>query len=773
MNGISNTPEAGPGDTAGAGRDPSSGKSSFWLRALGHRRRYLFVAGLMALLLVPGLLQLESDNSPEVFFLRESPSQVTFAEHRRLFPGGESLRLVLRGEAALERDGLRFLDELGREVEQLPGVRSVASLAFHHDRGNWPPRDLAAFRERVLANRLDLAAGFVGGGGRTTTLLVELDGSNRKARLEMLAKLESLLAAAPAGLTTEIVGLAELNRALDASSREIDRVFFPLLALFALAILMATVRDLRDVLPPLLFVGLCLLLTLAPMDYFGAKLNLVLATLPPLVFAIALATSLHLLLHCRHLEDAVPGVVHDRLPFLARTLEEKTWPLLWSGITTVVGFASLLTSPVAPIRSLGLWAAVGLGFLTLAAFFVLPALLLTFGGHRRHRTPPFEKEARQLGRRLADWSFHHRRGVLGAALVSSLVAAAGLPFLTTQSNAVRYLAPEHPQRRAIEKLEADGIGTAAVELRITLPPAGGGPAPFATALAVDNLAELANVLSTREDVLGVLDAGTVLRDAAREVVSSPFAAGLQQQLVLEAMASDVRGQKVLSQLLDAGRTSARVLVFVRQSGAEELFRGIDAFEHAARDLFPEATVSTTGEYPLLLESQRYLISTLLISFGTTLLTITVLFAILLKNLRLTLIALLPNLWPIVCVYGLMGWFGIQLDIATVMVSSIALGLVVDDTLHTLGHFRGLHPQLGPREALVQVFESAAPVYCLNALVLVAGFGVCALSSFAPIALFGGICAATILVAVVGDIVLLAALLGTVPERDFQALMARR
>lgn len=773
MDGISNTPEGGPEvDPEGAAFGPGHGTSSFWLRTFVHRRRYLFFAGLLALLLLPGLLRLESDNSPEVFFLRESPSLFSLNEHRRLFPGGESLRLVLRGELALEREGLRFLDELGRELEQLPGVRSVASLAFHHDRGNWPPRDLAAFRERVLTNRLDLAAGFVGGEGNTTTLLLELDRGDRKARLAMLARLETLLASAPDGLETEIVGLAELNRALDASSREIDRVFFPLLALFALAILLLTVRDLRDVLPPLLFVGLCLLFTLAPMDFFGAKLNLVLATLPPLIFAIALATSLHVLLHCRQLEDAVPGRVNDRRPFLARTLEEKTWPLLCSGITTVVGFASLITSPVAPIRSLGLWAAVGLTFLTLAAFFVLPALLLTFGGHRRHRTPPFEQEARRLGRWLADWSFRHRRGVLVVALVSSLVAMAGLPWLGTQSNAVHYLAPEHPQRRAIEKLEADGIGTAAVELRITLPPASGGPAPFATALAVDNLAELANVLGKREDVLGVLDAGTVLRDAAREVVSSPFAAGLQQQLVLEAMASDERGREVLSQLLDESRTSARVLVFVRQNGAEELFRGIDAFEHAARDLFPEATVVATGDYPLLLESQRYLISTLLISFSATLLTITVLFAILLKNVRLTLIALAPNLWPIVCVYGLMGWFGIQLDIATVMVSSIALGLVVDDTLHTLGHFRMLHARLGQREALVQVFESAAPVYCLNALVLVAGFGVCALSSFAPVALFGSICAATILVAVVGDIVLLSALLGTLPERDFEGLLAR-
>ena len=744
----------------------------FWRRILARKALGVALSLLVFLLLLPGLLRLRSDNSPAVYFVSGSPAVAAYAEHRRLFPGGESLRLVLRGDGVFSRDGLRYLDELGRELGALPGVAHVSSLAVHHERGGWPPRDPAAFRQRVLTNQLDRAAGFVAEDPRLTTVLIELAEQDRAARAATLGELDALLARRPAGLAAELVGLAQLNRALDASSREIGRVYFPLLALFALLILWATVRDLRDVLPPLLFVGLCVSATLAPMGYAGAELNLVLATLPPLVFAIALATSLHLLLHCRHLEDAVPGAVADRRPFLAATLEHKAWPLLWSGSTTVAGFASLMTSPVAPIRSLGGWAALGLTFLTVAAFFVLPPLLATFGGHRRHRTPPFERQARQLGQTLARFSFRHRQRILGLTALSTLVAAAGLPLLEVESNALHYLAEGHPQRQAVERLERDGIGTAAVELRITLPPAGGGPAPFATALAVDPLAELAQVLNQRQDVLGVLDAGTALRDAAREVVITPFAAAMQQQLVLDAMAGDVRGREVLSQLLSPDRTSARLLVFVRLEGAEALFRSIDAFLAAARVQFPEAEVSATGEYPLLLESQRYLLSTLIYSFGSTFLSIALLFFLLLRSVRLTLIALAPNVWPIVCIYGAMGLLQVPLDIATVMVSSIALGLVVDDTLHTLGHFRQLAPEMGHEAALVHIFEAAAPVYCLNALVLVAGFGVCALSSFGPIARFGGVCAATILIALVGDIVVLGSLLAAAPEKAWRRLLGR-
>lgn len=765
--------ESDPGERAAEPSSQPAAASGFWLRMLARKSILVGASALLALLLLPGLLRLRSDNSPGVFFVSGSPAVAAYAEHRRLFPGGDNLRLVLRGDAVFTSSGLRFVGQLGKEVAGVPGVAHVSSLAVHHDRNGWPPRDPEAFRARLQDNKLDRAAGFISADGRTTTLLVELATASKEERLATLVRLDALLAEAPAGIATEIVGLAELNRALDASSGEINRIYFPLLAFFALVILLITVRDLRDVWPPLVFVGMCLLATLAPMGYAGAELNLVLATLPPLVFAIALATSLHLLLHCRHLEDAAPGATVDRRPFLALTLDHKLWPLLWSGTTTVAGFASLLTSPVAPIRSLGGWAALGLAFLTAAAFFVLPPLLASSGGHRRNRTPPFERQARELGRRLASFSFRRRRAIVIITAVATVGAALGLPFLGVESNAVRYLAKDHPQRLAIEALEKDGIGTAAVELRIDLPPSGGGPAPFASAQNVDALGDLAGVLGQRPDVFGVLDAGTVLRDATREVATGPFAAGFQQQLVLDAMAGDVRGREVLAQLLDASRTHARLLIFVRSTGAEELFKSIDAFLAAARATFPEAQVEATGDYPLLLESQRYLLSTLLYSFGSTFLSIALLFFVLLRSVRLVLIALAPNVWPIVCIYGAMGWLGVPLDIATVMVSSIALGLVVDDTLHTLGHFRQLAPEMGHEAALVHIFEAAAPVYCLNALVLVAGFGVCALSSFAPVARFGGVCAATILIALVGDIVVLGALLGSAPASAWDRLLGRR
>jgi predicted RND superfamily exporter protein len=148
----------------------------------------------------------------------------------------------------------------------------------------------------------------------------------------------------------------------------------------------------------------------------------------------------------------------------------------------------------------------------------------------------------------------------------------------------------------------------------------------------------------------------------------------------------------------------------------------------------------------------------------TLLAVTLILRLLLPGTRLTILSLLPNLWPVAGMLGVMGWLGVPLDIATVMVASVALGLAVDDTLHTLGHFRQLAPRQGAREAVAHTLEITAPAYLLTGVILAAGFGVCTLSDFAPVARFGALSATAIVLAVLGDLFLLPALLSLTPSK---------
>lgn len=748
------------------------------LRRPGVRRLVLAATVLAVAALLPALFRLETDNSPRSFFVHGSSGVEAYERFGEIFGSDLGLRVLVDGPGVFGREGLHYLGRLEDELAQIDGVLRVSGLARHHRRFGWPPEDPASFRLRAMDDELDRSAGWIDKAGQCATILLQIEERrDATARDELLSQIVATITAGtsgslspPAGVRTQLLGLPVLNRDLDRSSAEIEERYLPLLVLFAVVLMLVFVRDPLELPAPLLFVGLCQLLVLGAMSLSGQTMNLVLAVLPPLIFVIALATALHLVLRLRQLRGP------DRLKRVETLFTEKAWAVVWTGVTTSVGFASLALSPVTPVHSLGLWAGLGLLLLTAAAFVVLPVLFVVLGRDRREGTEPedpesatgkvsgHEETSRALGRKWAAWAVRRRSWVVGTALLLTAVALLGLPRLRLESNALRYLASEHPLRLATEDLEARDVGVAALEIWIRLDDTGGGaPAPFVSALEIDRLADLSGDLEDEPLILGALSAGDVLRDALRYVPATPGSAAVRPQMVLAALRDDDRGREVLAALVAEDGCSARVTAFVPTLGAEELAALVERVRTAAELRFPEGTVVVTGQYPLLLEAQRYLISTLVWSLGLTLLAVAVVLRLLLPSSRLALLALLPNLWPVAGVFGVMGWLGVPLDIATVMVAAVVLGLAVDDTIHTLGHFRRLAPRHGAHRAVVETLGVTAPAYLLTGIILLAGFGVCALSDFAPIARFGGLSATGIALAVLGDLFLLPALLGLTPD----------
>ena len=732
--------------------------------------------------LLPGLLQLETDNSPEVFFVESSERVQTYRHHREIFGSDVTLRLVFEGSGLWTVAQLSWMEELDRDLSEMPGVLRVSGLQRHYRRFGWPPsqEDIPPFRDRATSNTLDRGAGWISADGGILTLLVQIEALPSVENALLLEQIETLIAEPPQGVLGRIVGLPALNRELDTSSQDVQRIFFPLLVIFTVVLIGWVLGSLRRALAPLLFVGLCQLAIMSVLGYLGIRLNMVLSILPPLIFAISLATAVHLVLFLRRapvessssLEAGNRPSREETEIRIARVFREKRWAVLWTGITTVIGFASLTLSPLSPVRSLGMWAAVGLGFTTLFAFGFFPTLLATFG-FGSATASSWEGRWAKRGERLGRWAHLNRNIVLATAGLLSIIAVLGLPRLQAMGNALHYLAPDHPLRAGIERLEQHGIGVAAVELLIRMPESeGGAPPAFNSALEVDRLADLGTELEQISGIFGVVSAGSVLRDALQHVPTTPTNAHIRQQMALEGLRGDVDGREILSALLDDQRLTAHATIFVETSDVDQLDRLSARILETSRIHFPEAHMETTGQFPLLLEAQKYLLSTLFGSLGLTLLAVALILRFILPSFRLTLLALLPNLWPVLATFGIMGWAGVPLDIASVMMASVVLGLAVDDSIHTLGHFRRLAPKVGSRSAVEKTLFATAPAYVLTALILMAGFGVCGFSSFMPIARFGLMSTVAIGFALLGDLLLLPALLSLTPDQVARRLGER-
>lgn len=680
------------------------------------------------------------------------------------------IRICLRGDGLWSGDGLRWAADLDAAARRVAGVEEVvnpltrprgtgtAILASYvdasRDAGIDIDIDIEALRRQLQRSPLDRHLGLISPQGDALTLIVRMVSEDDALQRRATEHLETLLRAPPEGIDTSLVGLPVLNQALDDSSREIDRIYFPALIAFAVVLLWLIFRDVWGIVLPMAFVGLCLLLALGTMGYTGTRLNLVLAILPPLLFVIALAHSLHLLLRFRQLYSGSSR--RQRIASVLRTFADKGWAVWWAGITTLIGFASLAFSPVAPVRSLGRWAAFGIAAITAISFTAYP-LLLASGGSRPAEPRELELWSRRWGRRWGEVAYARRHWIIAITVLLTVVAVVGLTRLKIESNALRYLAAQDPVRLDIEALDREAIGSATVEVLLR------GDRPFDTPDQLMALADLGDRLAQQPLVFGAVSAGTLFADVLQDVPRLPgFDEATRQQWVLQGLLAQPEGRRAFESWWHAETHTARLTLFVATVGHRPLNPALESARQTLESALPGVEVTFTGQYLLLLEMQRYLMSTLAISLCFTFAAVAVIFFWLLPGYRLPLLALLPNVWPVLGILGCMGWAGIPLDIATVMVASVVLGLAVDDTLHTLGHFKHLSPRIGVRQAIVETMQVTTSAYLTTGLILIVGFGVCSLSRFAPTARFGGLSALAIGLAVLGDLFLLPALLSVAP-----------
>jgi len=727
------------------------------LEALLARRRGVVALWLaLAAAAAPGLLRLSVDNSAEVFFVRDAERLERYRRFQMDFGRDRAVRLVVSGAALRTREGLTWLGDLEQRAAALPDVFGAAGLWRHHgsDRQEqgmpaWPPEDPEAFWAEVGADPLDRQAGFAVGSGlpgeETATILVALYNVPARRQEETLRRLEAMLAPPPrlgslgpetASLRTAVVGLPVVQRAIDREVAAFARRLLPLLALAAVGLLALVFRRPGAVLLPLVPTGVSLGIVFGLRGALGRPINMVEVLLAPLLFVLALATAVHVQMRFRELRrsmDATEAVLH--------TYREKGWPVLWTGITTMAGFGSLAVSGVPPVRSLGVWSAGGLALITLVLLTLFPALLALVpeGSSRRRRLPlvrhdrRYDRWAAARGRAWATTAVARRGRVFLVFAIVALLAVTGAVRLQRDTNLLSYFPAGHPVRSGIERLERLGVGAVAAEVVIDVGPC----APFLTPEGLEALARLGDSMRREPEVLSVIGAGEVWRSVGS----------------LDELASRPELEDLLTVLRTRDGRQARLSVLLPMRGFEELEPLLDRLPELARAAFPGARVRLTGRYPLVLAALHGVFATMIASLSLTFLVVAGIFGVLLRNGRLTVAALIPNLWPVLCVLGAMGWLGVPVDSTTVMIASVVLGLVVDDTFHTLGRFRY---EVGG--SAISALQHTAPAHLLTSMVLVAGFGVCGLSGFVPIARFGALMALALGLALAADLLLVPALL---------------
>jgi predicted RND superfamily exporter protein len=735
---------------------------------------FLIAAGLAA----PGLLRLRTDNSPAGFFVRDHAALEDFRQLEDDFGRDHGLRVVIEGErlwtpAALDAIG-NFAFQLGVMDRGLGGVYAVAGPARHHrwHLQRWPPADAEALRRLALADELDRNAGWVAANGNVLTVIVGLFELQPQREALTLAAIDERMSALEASLNAlspsadahvYAVGLPIVSRAVDRGQALIVRFVLPMLLLIAAGLLAILFRSVAGVLLPLTLVAITQITAFGLVGYAGQRIDFVSSLLVPLSFVITLATGVHVLAFHRRLLAA--GI--EPHAAVIETYRVKAWPVLWTGVTTCAGFASLAASSMPSVRALGLWTAFAIAFMTLAALSFYPALLAVFGGRAAGAAVAVPQALLLRGVHTA---VGHRRAVYIGFGAVALIAVLGLPRLRVDTGVLAYFAPSHPVRIAIGRLEQAGLPAVSASLMIEAPAGSDG---FDDPAVLDRLALLTGELRADPLVTGALSAGDLVRDVARHTAASPDdTADVARRLQAATGADDLAAARrfmttvpdlrdLLAALLTEDGMRTRVALFTPMRAYDELGPVYRAAEEKARALFPGARVRVTGEYPLILAAQQSLLRTVVLSLLATFSVIAVVMRVLLRSTSLTVRSLLPNLWPVLLVLGVMGWAGIAIDATTVMVAAVVLGLAVDDTLHTLGHVRLRAAAMDDRDPAALIEQSMAEVaggHVITSVILCLGFLVPMTSDLVPVERFGMLSALAVAAALAADLLLVPALL---------------
>ena len=701
------------------------------------QRALVIAAGLLGTLaLVPWAVKVPLDNSVPVWIVDDAAKLETYNRFRKAFGSDEQILAVVRGHGhgrsdperndptllAFARDLATALDDRKRfpEVENVVSILTLAreevEILLDPALGGWG--ELPRLRKKLVESPLNREFRLLDLEHDMACVGVTLKRSTADERRALLAGLDEFRKRArEQGREFLVAGQPVINVELDQGAKEVDERFLPLLVGVCVVTMLFFTRSARTTALVLATVGLAVLVMTGLVGVTGQSFNLLLVIAKPLIFVLALATGLHFAQS--YTEGLREGM--DRVKAARRAFDEKAIPCLFTTAAAVYGFGSLVTARVWPIRALGGFSAAGMLATCVLMIGPLLAGLATAGPLRPpHQGPDrFGAFAQRVVRAVVRTRLRALVSILGCLALCGLGALA-YTTLRVDTNSLNYFKADRPVRAEYYAIEKQGLGLFAYEVVARMKD---GTAAFGSVPVLEAIRDFEKAARAHEPVTQTLSFADVLVDNSWRATGST---ALPDSSIVRDALSQEEVVKASEKLLGEGR-------------------GLEA--RAARTS------------PLKLETQLSLLGTLGSSLGGAALTIGLTLLIFVRSLRRALLAIPPNALPILLNFGIMKLAGIPLDVGTVMVSSIVLGIAVDNTIHYFFHYRRALDRGEPlEEALATAARIAGRSLVLATAITVTGFLTLLLSSFAPTWRFGLLAASGLVIAVVGTIVVLPALL---------------
>ena len=694
------------------------------------------------LFLIP-LRKLEIDAEIKNQLPPDMPARQDVRAIEERFGGSELIMVVLEAPDVLATGTLRRLQQLATELSHIPGVERVISpFSLSEIRGSADgaltvERAITTIPEtaeqnaelrRHLANNPLIMGNVIAKDFRAATLMAVLSESARDK--ESVTQAREVIARVPGPELVRLGGMPVVRQQVSEDIRSDIRRFAPIGLLIMVGFLSLALREVYAVLIPFGIQLLAIIISMGLIPLLGWKMQMVTVTLPVVLLAIGNDHTVHLV--ARFQEARAEG--GSAADITRRVLAELGFPVLTAGITTVAGFACLVTHIVIPAAQLGVLAAIGLGFVMLAAVTLAPALLVlmpTKAKSLKQKAGPHFID-RWLGgaSRLV---LSHRRSAVAVSLCAALGASFGLYWLRVDTNPINYYAASAPVPATARAL-GDHFG-GSIELSVMV------EGDILDPVVLGKIDALEHELAAMPEVGYTLSVARIVRAMNTAIASEPGDSALpdrreavSQLFLLYSMGGDSAD---LEHWVDFDYQHALVTARIRSLSTSEIARVVERVRQYAKSEMGDLKVTVGGFGVVFTDLVDAIVSGQVSSLVLSILIVFVLDAIGFGSLSAGLWSMIPLALGVPALFGLMGIFGIELNVVTAMLSSIVIGVGVDYGVHLLWEYRG-HRRRG--ESAEQAAQSALGAtgrgITFNALAVVLGFSVLGFSNFLPVQFFG-------------------------------------
>ena len=550
--------------------------------------------------------------------------------------------------------------------------------------------------------------------------------------------------------------------------------------IFIICTLWFIFRNLKWVIMPLVGCTASVIIMIGLLGLIGWKVTVISSNFIALMLILNMAMNIHVTVRFLQLKKEFPELNKEEA--VLKASKKMMLPILYTVLTTICAFLSLVFSGIKPIIDFGWMMTLGLIISILVTFLLLPSLLNIFSSDNEINLKNTEKS--YITSALSSFTKNNEIIIFGFTLIIILFSIIGIFKLEVENSFINYFDKETEIYKGMKKIDDDLGGTTPLNIILKFPKKvkeidddefseweeeneeEDKAKYWFTRDKIDKIIKVHDYLDSLPEIGKVLSFGSILRVA--EDLNNKELQSLEIAVLYSKIPNEIK-KEIVSPYISVEKDEARISVRIKDS--QENLRRNDLIKKINSELITKLGLSK-DEYKLsgvlilfnnLLQS---LFKSQILTLGIVMLGIFLMFFILFKNLALSFIGVVPNFIAAFFILGIIGFMGIPLDMMTITIAAITIGIAVDNSIHYIYRFKEEFTKINDYNKTLDRCHSTVGIAILNtSITIIFGFSILVLSNFIPTIYFGVFTGIAMLLAMLSVLTLLPKLILTIKPFD--------